>query len=353
MDTTKRPLGADANLDTILYRAKQGSNLTRILQQYHPHADADQLQALATQTVKDNPLIREPNSVRAGQLVKIRVPSQYCASSRPFQKLHTVRSNSTEWVGRLQSDWDKVTSEERTTISSILPAFMSATGVKLSMLDTTLSTNKPLLNEMVSNYESFKGGKKTKGQYDYQRRKLVEQFTKNLGPTNLLINGGQPPTEVLRISTTKGTTPTEPIPKQLRRMKNVARMAKGGSVALSVLGLGMTCSDISQARRRDEKNEILVESAGALFGGVMYGIGTSIGIALLATPVGWVTSLVLGAGGMATSYLFGQGTEALYAASGKKIDFVRDFGVDNVCSPNKPLSSRKTPLLSDQTLAVL
>lgn len=352
MDKAARSLGTDANLDAILYRTRQGSNLTKILQQYHPHADAVRLQALVTQTLEDNPFILDPGHVRAGRLIKIRVPSQYCAASKPFQKLYTVRSSSTEWAGKLQSEWDKSTSEERTTIASILPAFMSSSGVKLSMIDTTLSTNKPILNEMVNNYERFKGGERTKGQYDYQRRKLVEKFTKNLGPTNLLINGAQPPTEVLRISTSKGTAPTEPISKQLRRMKNVARMAKGGGVALSVLGLGMTCSDISQARRRDEKNEILVESGGALFGGIMYGIGTSIGIALLATPVGWVASLVIGAGGLATSYLFGQGTKALYAASGKKIDFVNDFGIDNVCIPNKRLANHKSSLLSDQSMAI-
>lgn len=353
MDAATQKLEANDDLDTLLYRVRPGDSLTGLLKRYHPRANSERLQSLASEVTRENPDILHPDSISPGQLIQLRVPSQYCAPVRPFQQLHTIRASNTDWVKTLKSDWHKSTSEERTTMSALLPAFMNAGNNKLSMIDTTLSTNTPLLNEMINNYENFKAGQKTKGQYDYQRRQLVERFKKNLGPTNLLVSGTQPPTEVLRISRKKGHTPTEPISKQLRKMQSVARITKSGTVALSVVGLGITCHQIGQAKRRDEKNEILVESVGAIFGGIMYGITSAIGLAFLATPVGWVASLVIGAGGLATGYLFGQGTKELYNATGNKIDFVREFGVNSVCPSSRPQSRRKSPILSGQTLAVL
>lgn len=228
-------------------------------------------------------------------------------------------------------------------------------GAKLTMIENTFKTNSPILVEMVENYESYKRGQASKGQYDYRRSKLMSQLTGNLGPTNLLLNGTTTPSEVLRISRTKGTAPTQPLAQQLNKMNRIAKAASHGGVVLSVVGLGITCHEIANAKSQKEKNEILVEGAGGLLSGMFYGVATGIGIALMATPVGWVGALVIGVGSVAVGYGGSKGAKILYDMYGKKIDFASKTGVGTLCSANRSAnvnpSHRKH--LSDNALSVL
>src|SRR5690625_6851603 len=84
---------------------------------------------------------------------------------------------------------------------------------------------------------------------------------------------------------------------------------------------------------RDRQNDILVESGGSLIGGLAFGLGAGIGLALMATPVGWVGALVIGAGGALTGYAGGRGFKALYDLSGRRGDLVVRVGVSYVCAP--------------------
>lgn len=267
-----------------------------------------------------------------------------CAAPLPNYHLPTIRTENQQWVSELEHTWDRSTREERDLLSALLPAFIGLGSAKMSMIDTTFSTNAPLMREMVNNYEDYKAGRRTKGQYDYQRRKLVNRLTGNLGPTNLLLNGGQRPTEVLRISNSKGIAPTAPIEAQSKKMLSAARLAKTGGVVLTGVSLGLACHEIAGAKSLREKNEIFVETGGAVIGGIAYGIGTTAVLLLVAGPVGWVAALAIGAGSVVAGYAGSYVSKKFYNAQGNSYDFVGATGVNNTCSvsPNqsrRPLNS--------------
>ncbi len=209
---------------------------------------------------------------------------------------------------------------------------LGAGSAKMSTLETTFSTNRPLLQEIVENYETYKAGRKTKGQYDYQRQKLMSRLSSNLGPTNLLLNGGQPPSEVLRISRTKGSIPTQPIERQLNKMAMASRLSKVGGVVLTGVGLGIACQQIAHAQSQSEKNEILVESGSSAVAGVLYGLGVSLALIITATPVGWVAALAIGIGGALTGAATGKGMLKLYNTMGGPVDFAAMTEADQVCT---------------------
>ncbi|MCK0162746.1 hypothetical protein [Marinobacter sp. S6332] len=48
-------------------------------------------------------------------------------------------------------------------MSTLLPALIGLGSAKMSMIDTTFSTNAPLMREMVTNHENYKAGEKAKG----------------------------------------------------------------------------------------------------------------------------------------------------------------------------------------------
>ncbi len=339
------------NFDTLLYRVRPGDSLSKILYRYHTGLNEAQLSLLIEQVQADNPLITNPDRIKPDQLIRLKIPQQYCAAPMPNYRLPTIRTDSQHWVSELERTWDRSTREERDMLSTLLPAFIGLGSAKMSMIDTTFSTNAPLMREMTSNYEAYKAGRKTKGQYDYQRRKLVHRLTTNLGPTNLILNGGQRPTEVLRISRSKGIAPTAPIETQLRRMQGTAKVAKAGGVLLTGVSLGIACHQIGSATTQREKNDILVESAGGLVGGILYAVGASVAVMLLATPVGWVGGLVIGLGAAATGYASGKGVLKLYDVTGAKIDFAKQSGIGALCSPAQKIG--RAPSFSSSTLSVL
>lgn len=339
------------NFDTLLYRVRPGDSLSRILQRYHTGLNDVQLSKLSQQVQADNPALTDPDRMRPDQLISLKIPQQYCAAPLPNYHLPTVRTDSLHWVPELERTWDRSTREERDLLSALLPAFIGLGSAKMSMIDTTFATNAPLLREMVGNYEDYKAGQKTKGQYDYQRQKLVSRLTTNLGPTNLILNGGQKPTEVLRISNSKGTVPTAPLQTQIQKMTRAASVAKAGGVALTAVSLSVACHQIGQASTQKEKNEILVESSAGLIGGLVFGLSASAAVLIMATPVGWVGAFAIGAGSALSGYTSGKLGLSIYDTMGNKIDFAAMTGVDRRCIPTA--NRRGVPKLSNSTLSVL
>lgn len=339
------------NFDTLLYRVRSGDSLSKILYRYHAGLNDAQLSLLIQQVQADNPTIINPDLIKPDQLIRLKIPQQYCAAPRPNHHLLTVRIDNQYWVPELERTWNRSTREERDLMSALLPALIGLGSAKMSMIDTTFSTNAPLMREMVTNHENYKAGEKTKGQYDYQRRKLVAQLTTNLGPTNLILNGTQRPTEVLRISRSKGVTPTINIKASIKKMQGAASHAKTGGILLTGVSLGLACNQIANARTQRDKNDILVETAGGVFGGLVFSLGASLVLLAMTTPVGWVGGLVIGFGGVAAGYAGGRTGVALYNLSGAKVDIVSKVGVGTLCSVAQK-HGRKS-LLSDSSLSIL
>lgn len=326
-------IGSDAapSFDTLLYRVRPGDSLTKILKRYHSITDEKKLQALIRQVLEDNPSLENPDLIKPDQLIRLNIPQQYCPVPHPWQYLFTVRTEDLLWVSAFEHSWSSSSREERTMMAYMLPAFIAGGNGKLSALETTFTSNRALLTAMVDNYEKYKAGEKTKGQYDYQRKRLVTELTDNLGPTSVIVNGNQAPSEVLRISRTRGVAPTAPIGQQLSKLKTTASIAKGGGVVLTGVSLGIACDQIAQAVNTREKNEVFVETAGGVVGGVIYGLASGLAVGLMATPVGWVGGLIIGAGGAIAGLTSGAIAKKVYDISGNKVDFVSMTRVDEVC----------------------
>jgi len=114
-------------------------------------------------------------------------------------------------------------------------------------------------------------------------------------------------------------------------MTIISKYASRGGVVLSAVGLGLSCYSIANTDDRHKKNEILVESMGALGGGLVYGGVATLTIVLMATPVGWLGALVIGIGGALTGTAAGIGTKHLYDSKFKHVDVARITKVDQVC----------------------
>lgn len=351
MNTALQTADYTQNFDTLLYRVRPGDSLVRILQRYHTGLNSTQLAQLIEQVQTDNPSITNPDRIKTDQLISLKIPQQYCAAPLPNYHLPTIRTENQQWVSELERTWERSTREERDILSTLLPAFIGVGTVKMSMIDTTFTTNTPLMREMVSNYEKYKAGQRTKGQYDYQRRKLVSRLTTNLGPTNLMLNGGRTPSEVLRISRTKGATPTVNIEAKMRKMRITASHARAGGILLTGASLGLACNQIASTRTQRDKNNILVETAGGVFGSLVFSLGTSITLIAMATPVGWVGGLIIGIGSVAAGYAGSRTGLAIYDLSGAKVDIFSKVGIGAICSA--PQIHGRAPTLSNSTLSIL
>ena len=188
--------------------------------------------------------------------------------------------------------------------------------------------NRALVEGVSDDYAAYKRGELTQNQYDYQRRKKIDQLRKNLGPMEKILYGDKTPNEVIRIART-GAVPTEPISKEVGRLANLASKAKHGGIVLTGVGVAASCYQIGQTDNRLEKNEIFVETVASTTAGVFAGIGVT--LFLVSNPVGWGTALVIAAGTVAASYSAGKISQMAYTASGTKVDLVSGLGVDSVC----------------------
>ncbi len=196
-------------------------------------------------------------------------------------------------------------------------------------IKSTLQSNKMYLQSLVKNYEEFKNGKITKGQYDYARRKTIKQLEHKMGPVKHLLSRKKSHRQVLRISRRRGHMPTRNINRYLGKMRKFARASKGGGYLLAGVSLATACMDIEDAKTKQEENEIFVET----FAGLATGTGLSAiaGILLIGTPVGWVAGLVLIAGSMAYGSLAGRLARNIYDKNFNKVDVVSLTGVSRIC----------------------
>lgn len=340
-------------LDTVAYHIQPGDTVIRIIHKYYgvlPHAKQ---QALIEQIQAENSL-RNADMIFPGQLLKLSVPRLYCAAPQEWTFASIILSNDDSWFYQLNHDWQTASADERRMASNLAPLILGAGAAGMTMIDKTFATNAPTLAEMAENYESYKARKITKGQYDYRRRSLLNQLESKLGPTKALLTGSKNPSEVLRISRSKGTAPTQPITQQLKRMNSLSKVASKGGIALSVVGLGVACHQIAQTDNQQKKNEILVESLGGLMGGLAYGVAATLTVGLMVTPVGWVGALLIGAGGAVVGHGTGKVFKKLYSLDGRQIDIASAAGVTQTCnSSNVRRGATKGSLLSSNVMSML
>lgn len=318
-----------STLDTIFYRVRPGDNLGKIIHHYFGKVSLQQQKFIINQIQADNPEITNPNLIYPGQALVIDIPVKSTPTplTQPAPVIHANKNT----IKPLQQQWKKSTPQEKELLSALAPVMLGTGTAGMMMLDTTFKTNAPLVAEMAENYNAYKENKMTKGQYDYRRQKLLSNLKSRLGPTKHLLNGNKSANEILRISRSKGSSPTVNISRQINKMNTLSKIASRGGIVLSVAGLGVACHQIANTANTQEKNEILVESMGGFAGGLAYGAAASLVIMIMATPVGWVGALVIGIGGAAISYGTGQASKKLYTTYGSHINLANISNVNNVC----------------------
>ena len=318
------------NYDTILYRVRAGDSLSRIIQRYHGSVTTQQRNAIISQIQADNPAVTNPNRIFVNQMLQISISTQHNSTSSLPGATPTLNINK-QLIKPLQQVWQRATTQQKSLLSALSPVMLGAGAAGLTMVKRTFIANAPLLTEMVQNYEAYKAGDLSKGQYDYRRKKLLAKLKSRLGPLTRALNAARTQSEVLRISRTKGRVPTQNITQQIGRMDRLAKYTSRGGVVLSVVGLGIACYDIANTNDIQKKNEILVESVGGLAGGAFFGFGAGVAILMMATPVGWVAALVVGVSGVVGGYASGKVFKALYDTHGRKVDIASATGVTSLC----------------------
>jgi len=315
------------NNDTIFYHVRPGDSISKIIQRYYGPIPAQQRNAIISQIQADNPSLKNPNKIQPNQLLQISIPPQYCSVDSTRGQTPTLRVDP-QLIKPLQLQWQRATPKERKMLSTLTPLMLGTGAASMTMLKQTFNANKPLMVEMVKNYETYKAEGITKGQYDYQRKKIISNFNQRMGPLTRVLNPTRPQSEALRISRTKGRVPTKNITQQISRMGKVAKFAAVGGAVLTAVSLGVACNEIAHTSSIEEKNDILVESVGGVFGGIVTGAI----IMLMFTPAGWVAALVVGATGALGGIAIGKGSSFLYDVTGRKIDFASTTGVTTFCN---------------------
>ncbi len=314
---------------TLLYDIKPGDSLSKIIKQYWGVVAPQKREALVAQIMQENPEIQHPDRIYPGQVLVINIPAH--SPTVPEIMRSPVIKVDTQTLQAMKQGLQNTTRQEKDMVTTLAPYFLGAGSVSTGTLDYTFKSNARLLSEMAENYNAYKAGSKTKGQYDYARRKLIGKLKTKLGPTRLVLGQNKPLNEILRIRPKKGTTPDYVLQRQAKQMLKLSKLASRGGAVLSVVGLGVACHDIAHADTPQQKNEIFVESLGSFFGGTAYGLAATAAIFFTATPVGWVAALVIAAVGVAVSHLTGKWARKKYI-TGDRSDIVGQYGIAEMCS---------------------
>lgn len=320
------------NRYSCLYVVKPGDTLSKvILKFYNFRYGTDGYQRAMKQILADNPTIKDSNVIKISQTINLRAIDSK-ETSKPL-----VSGKEQE---NLELTMKKLSQPEQEIFSllSVMEEYWgvgsTGTGVTFASMGILLGSqnkgNIALLKQVSEVYQSYKSGKLSKGQYDYRRKQLLEKAARNLGPTEKLLFKGKTAKEAMRITRAKGVRPTAALHGNTQRLSTISKVAARGGTVLTAVNVGMACHQIANAKTNAKKNEILVETAASAVVGVMG--GAAISFFIVATPVGWVTALVLGVASSAISYVSGKAALRYYHADYGESDLVTLTGVNKFCS---------------------
>ncbi|MFZ3420418.1 LysM peptidoglycan-binding domain-containing protein [Vibrio harveyi] len=328
------------NRYTSIYSVRPGDTLSKIiLKFYQVRYGSNEYKAALQQITSDNPQVNDPDKIKIGQsliLRKLNTPTG--VESRPISanaqtiseadqkqfdstvKALSIPEREAFWaLSWLDDNWGPA--------SAGIGASFASMGF---LLGSESKGNISELKKLDGLYQDYKAGRLTKGQYDYRRRKLLETVAKNLGPTEKLFFNGQKARESMRISRKGGVPATSAIKKNTDKLAKLSKaVAKGGTV-LTAVNLGLACDQIARAKTDVERSSIIVETAASTAVGTL--AGAAIALVVLATPVGWVSALVLGTVSSFGSYTIGKMAARTYKEHYSGINIAANTGIGDVCS---------------------
>ncbi|MFT7682309.1 MAG: hypothetical protein ACI935_001780 [Moritella dasanensis] len=311
------------------YPVINGDTLSQVLYKVYGMNDLRTMPEKIDKTLKLNPFIKNPDLIYPNQLIFL--------TPTPEKGMQTFQEQPREILAPLNKQWVELNEQEQDNF--VVLSWLQNNWNFLSGLGgTTLGAGSTLLNRgnlqplknIATLYEQYKAGEITKNQYSYRRSLSLAKFKGQIGPFEKLLYGNKSPNEVIRISRTKAIPATKLITGHVDELAKMSKWASRGGVVLSVAGLGIACSQIASEENQHKKNEIFVESLGSfVVGGVT---GVALAAVFTLTPLGWGVALVIGATGVISSYLGGQGAKYLYNAKGNGVDLVENLKIGAACS---------------------
>ncbi|WP_253664332.1 LysM domain-containing protein [Vibrio sp. Y20_XG_PY13] len=326
------------NRYSYIYSVKPGDTLTRIIWKfYHFKFETDGYNFALAQIKKDNPKISDPNSIKSGQSIYLRKLNSSDAKQSEFFSKTIISAHD---QAQFESTMKSMSQNEKEAFWALswlddnwgpASAGIGATFASMgALLGDSEKGNVAELKKLDGLYRDYKSGTFSKGQYDYRRKKLLENVAKNLGPTEKLLFNGKKAREAMRISKNGGVMTTAALQKNTERLAKLSKVAAKGGTVLTAVNIGIACDQIARADSNAKKNEILVETAASTVVGLAG--GAVISLVVMATPVGWIGAIALGVVSASASYASGKVVADKYKELYSDIDLVGKTKVGEVCS---------------------
>ena len=282
------------------YRIKSGDTFSGILHRMFGRTSS--YAEMAGHVLALNPQISNPDAIRAGDMLRL---AELPASSQPKPAIKTFMKTRvhprpsqikpptfvTQAVHPHDAEefWALAWLEHNANFLTIPGSMiLGSSGNLLS------PGNVGLINDVSDQYAKYKSGKITKAQYDYRRKKSLDQLKRNIGPIEKLLFGQNTTHESIRIARAGGVPATAHIAKHVDRLKILSNMSKAGGFVLVGVGLTSACMQIASTTDIKEKNIIFVETITnttlGTFGGYI------VGLFLVSNPIGWGAAIVLAVG---------------------------------------------------------
>ncbi len=319
------PLFCTADGYEVLYAVKRGDSLSKIVREQYNLFGADAIGPIK-RIMENNPEIVSPDLIYAGQLLLLRFP--WDAPEIVTADSQDIRSTRLEWNRQDKTDQEQMA--DIGYVYGLLGATQQAGSASLSSASVLIKTNLDPVREIADNYNRYRAGSLTKGQYDYARREAIKNLQQRIGrPAEQLLFKGKPANVALRMKPGGGANATRPFMGQVERLAKISRHASKGGVLLSVAGVGLACHQIAHTANVVEKDRIAVETITGTAVGA--GIGIAIGFFLVSTPIGWGAAIAIGVGSAAAGYFSGRFAGHVYAQDYGDVRIVEPLMIDRVC----------------------
>jgi len=319
------PLFCTANGYEILYAVRRGDTLTGIVQQQY-NLFGSKTEPVLRRIMEINPEISSPDVIYAGQLIVLRFPWD----------APEIRNSESSELWSTKETWNKQNRTEQEQMADLAYVYNLLSGAQsvasggMTAAEHLIKSNIEPIKEIAENYNRYKAGELTKGQYDYARREAIQRLQKRFGrPAESLLFRGQKANVALRMKPGGGVNATRPFLGQVNHLSKISGLASKGGYVLAGVGLGIACHQIANTPDVIEKDKIAVET----FAGTAAGIGTGValGLFLVSGPLGWGAALLIGVGSAATGYYAGKFAGHVYDSKFSNVRIVEPLMIDRVC----------------------
>jgi len=323
--TRSTPLICTADGYEILYSVKRGDTLTKIVHDQY-NLFGSQAEPVIRRIMENNPEITSADVIYAGQLIVLRFP--WDAPEIGTSESKELWSTKESWNKLKQGEQEQMA--DLAYVYSLLGVSQSAAGGGLTAAEQLIKSNLDPIREIAQNYEKYRAGGMTKGQYDYARREAIKELQKRIGrPAESLLFRGKPANVALRMKPGGGVNATRPFMGQVNRLAKISSHASKGGLVLTGVGLGIACHQIAHTPDMVEKDKIAVETFAGTAAGI--GSGVAIGLFLVSGPIGWGAAILIGVGSAAVGYYSGKFAGEVYDRKFSNVRIVEPLMIDRVC----------------------